>query len=101
DACGKQFERAGGRLMGIDIAVGEIDGTSLHLLAAEQRFQSRVRLADFLAWGILHPELPELGFDGHWTYLMSALRRAASDALDSTGTKIENLIFCRFRRQEL
>jgi hypothetical protein len=54
--------------MGIHIAVGEVDGTSLDLLAAKQGFYSRVRLADFLAGSIVYSELPELGFDGHWFY---------------------------------
>jgi hypothetical protein len=56
--------------MGIHIAVGEVDGTSLDLLAAKQGFysRSRVRLADFLAGSIVYSELPELGFDGHWFY---------------------------------
>ena len=67
--------------MGIDVAVREVDGTSLDLLAAKQGFYSRVRLADFLAGSIVYSELPELGFDGHWFYPeMKIARGMLSDA---------------------
>jgi hypothetical protein len=65
DAGREQLEGAGRRLMGVDVAMREIDRAAGDGVAAQQGLDLGRLLADFLAGGVVRTQLLEFGFDRH------------------------------------